>query len=176
MRFAQDGYAAATIRKIAAEAGVDAALVMQFYRSKEELFAGMMSIAPAALSRLAQAFEGPADAIGERVTRVFFDVWEGDPQELDPVLAMLRAAISHEQAAAQAKEFVQARLLEQISPRLRGDQDATVRAGFALSMLVGVIVGRRIVQVPALVDEDRESMIRLVAPAVQAILSDRTAS
>ena len=42
--FAEDGYEATTIRKIAADARVDVALVMQFYRSKDELFGAVMSI------------------------------------------------------------------------------------------------------------------------------------
>lgn len=172
-RFAADGYAATTIRKIAADAGVDAALVMRFYRSKDDLFAAVMSISPEALSRIAQAFDGPEQALGERVTRAHLTLWEGDPQDSEPLLAMLRAAIANPQAAAQLREFIQARLLHQIGPRLRDDHDATLRSGLAASMLVGVIVGRRIVQVPALVEEDLESIIRRVAPAIQMILTAR---
>ncbi|EYB69266.1 hypothetical protein DEIPH_ctg009orf0004 [Deinococcus phoenicis] len=170
-RFAEDGYAAATIRKIASDAGVNAALVMQFYRSKDELFAAVMSISPGALSRIEQAFDGPEQALGERVTRAHLTLWEGDPRDSESLLAMLRAAISRPQAAAQLREFIQARLLKQIRPRLRDDHDAAVRSGLASSMLMGVIVGRRIVQVPALAEEDLESVIRRVAPAIQTVLT-----
>lgn len=170
-RFADDGYAAATIRKIAADAGVDAALVMQFYKSKEDLFAAVMSISPAALLRIAHAFDGPEQTLGERVTRAHLALWEGDPKDSEALLAMLRAAISTPQAAAQLREFIQARLLNQIGRRLRNDHDTTVRSGLASSMLIGVIVGRHIVQVPALSEEDLESVIRLVAPAIQTILT-----
>ena len=170
-RFAEDGYAAATIRKIAADAGVDAALVMQFYRSKDNLFGAVMSISPGALSRIAQAFDGPEHALGERVTRTILTLWESDPQDSESLLAMLRAAISNPQAAAQLREFIQARLLNHISPRLQDDHDATLRSGLASAMLVGVIVGRRIVRVPVLVEEDLESVIQRVAPAIQAVLT-----
>jgi AcrR family transcriptional regulator len=60
-RFAQDGYASATIRKIAADAGVDTSLVIQFFGTKDDLFAAVMSISPEALSRITSAFEGPED-------------------------------------------------------------------------------------------------------------------
>lgn len=172
-RFAEDGYAATTIRKIAADAGVDAALVMQFYRSKEELFAAVMFISPEALDRIEQAFAGPEHALGERVTRAHLALWEGNSQDSEPLLAMLRAAVSTPQAAAQLREFIQARLLKQIGSRLRDGHDGAVRSGLASSMLMGVIVGRRIVGVPALVEEDLESVIRLVAPAIQTILTGR---
>lgn len=164
-RFAKDGYARATIRKIADDADVDAALVLQFFGSKEDLFGAVMSITPSAMSRFADAFEGPEHAIGERVTRAFLGVWDGDPQDSEPLLAMLRAAISNEQATAQLREFIQARLTDALG------RDHATRVGVASSMLVGLIVGRRIVQVPALVDEDTESLIAIIAPALQSILT-----
>jgi len=43
-RFGELGYDHATIRKIAAAAGVDAALVHHFYGTKEELFAAAMRL------------------------------------------------------------------------------------------------------------------------------------
>ena len=170
-RFADDGYASTTIRKIAADAGVNAALVMQFFRSKEELFAAVMSIPSGVLSRIAEAFDGPSQTIGERVTRAFLVLWEGPPQESEPLLAMLRAATSNEHASQQLRDFFQTRLLETISPKLGNYPDATIRAGFASAMLVGVIVGRRLVRVPALANEDQETVIRLIGPAIQNILT-----
>ena len=170
-RFARDGYAATTIRKIAADAGVDAALVMQFFRSKEELFAAVMSISSDVLSRMADAFEGPEQALGERVTRAFLGAWEGPSQDSEPLLAMLRAAISNEHTSALLRGFIQTRLVEVISPKLRDQSDALSRAGFASSMLIGVIMGRCIVQVSALAEVDRETMVRLVGPAIQTMLT-----
>ncbi|PTT64168.1 TetR/AcrR family transcriptional regulator [Arthrobacter sp. HMWF013] len=170
-RFAQEGYAGATIRKIAADAGVDASLVMQFFGSKDELFGAVMSITLSTLSRFSEAFEGPEHSLGERVTRAFLQVWDGDPKDSEPLLAMLRSAISNEQASSQLREFIQARLTEAIAPQLPHLQDTATRAGIASSMLIGLVVGRRIVKVPSLVSEDTESLVRYIAPAVQAILT-----
>ena len=61
--------------------------------------------------------------------------------------------------------------MESISPQLGGDPDMLARLALASSMLIGVIVGRRIVQIPALASEEAESLIALVAPAVQVILT-----
>lgn len=170
-RFASDGFAAATVRKIAADAEVDGALVMRFFGSKAELFAAVMSIPASALSRFSESFDGPSDSLGERVTRAFLEVWEGGPETSEPLLALLRAAASNEQVTVQFREFVQARvLMEALSLGLRDEREAAVRAGLAASMLVGVIVGRGIVRVPALVDEDREGLVARIAPAIQAIL------
>jgi AcrR family transcriptional regulator len=176
-RFAEDGYASATIRKIAADAGVDASLVMQFFGSKDELFAAAMSIPPEVPARINSAFDGPEHGVGERLTRAYLDSWEGAPQESEPLLAILRGAISHEEAAAQLRDFLQARLALGAASLDRDDtDDALLRVCLAASMLIGVIVGRRIVQVPALQEQDIDALIERVAPAVQLILTPNTSS
>ncbi len=173
-RFAQDGYASATIRKIAADAGVDASLVMQFFGSKDHLFAAVMSIPAEVLSRINSAFEGPEHTVGERLTRAYLDAWDGVPQESEPLLAILRGAISQEDAAAQLRDFIQARLSLGASVHQDGDSDALLRAALAASMLIGVIVGRRIVRVPVLQEQDTETLIARIAPAVQSVLTAPT--
>ncbi len=167
-RFAKDGYAGATIRKIAADSGVDASLVMQFFGSKDDLFREVMAITPSALMRISEAFEGPANTLGERVTRAFLQVWDADPPESEPFIAMLRAAISNEQASAQLRELIQTRVVHDLGSR---NADMTVRVEIVSSMLIGLIVGRHIVHVAGIVEQDRESLVRVVAPAVQAILA-----
>ena len=49
--------------------------------------------------------------------------------------------------------------------------DAVLRAGLASSMLVGLVVGRRIVGVPVLADTDRDNLVAFVAPAIQNVLT-----
>ncbi|OBJ04972.1 transcriptional regulator [Mycobacterium sp. 1482292.6] len=174
-RFAADGYAATTIRRVAADAEVDASLVMQFFRSKDELFGAVMSITPEALARLGSAFEGPDEHLGERVVRAFFDVWEGDPRDSEPLLAMLRGAVAEGAAKTganeQLREFIQARLLDGIRSRPGDPDDAALRAGLAASMLVGIVVGRRIVGVRILTEADSDTLIARLAPAIQTVLT-----
>jgi AcrR family transcriptional regulator len=175
-RFAKDGYALTTIRGIAADAGVDAALVMQFFGSKDELFAAVMSITPHAVSRITGAFDGPVESLGERLTRAYLDVWEGEPEDSESLLAVLRRAVASEQAAAELREFVQVRLMESISRQLADDPDMLERLAVASSMLIGVIVGRRIIRIPSLASEEAEALIARLAPAVQVILTPGNAA
>ncbi|MFD4903093.1 TetR family transcriptional regulator [Streptomyces sp. NPDC058411] len=168
-RFATDGFTGTTIRRVAADAGVDASLVMQFFRSKDELFAAVMSVPADALTRFSAAFEGTDDLLGERVVRAFIEVWEIDARTSEPLMAMLRGAIVNDQANKQLREFLQERLLvDAIASR---DVDgATLRAGVVSSMLVGLMVGRGVVGVPTLADAERETLVALVGPAVQRVL------
>lgn len=170
-RFASDGFAATTIRLIATDAGVDPSQVMQFYRSKDDLFAAVMAIPRSALERFETAFEGPDEHLGERVVRAFFQAWEGSPEESEPLMAMLRGAIVNENASAQLRDFIQARLLE--GTRDRTDTDAAQRAGLVFSMLVGVVVSRRVIGVTALAETDLEDLVIALAPAIQEVLAPR---
>jgi len=167
-RFAGDGFAATTIRLVATDAGVDASQVMQFFRSKEELFAAVMAIPASALQRFDTAFEGSDEHLGERVVRAFLFAWEGAPEESEPLMAMLRGAIVNDRASEQLRDFIQSRLLDGTSGNT--GPDATLRAGLALSMLVGVVTSRRIIGVPTLRAADTEELVAVLAPAIQQIL------
>ncbi|BDZ47878.1 TetR family transcriptional regulator [Frondihabitans sucicola] len=167
-RFARDGFTATTIRLVAADAGVDASQVMQFFRSKDALFAEVMSVPASALARFDTAFEGPDEHLGERVVRAYVEAWEGPAEESDPLMAMLRGAIVNESAAEELRAFLQSRLLAGTLADSR--PDAALRAGLASSMLVGVVTSRRVIGVPLLAEATKDELIRILAPAIQRIL------
>lgn len=167
-RFARDGFAGATIRGIATDAGVDPALVMRFYGSKDELFAATLSIDPEAGRRLADAFAGPIDGLGARVVRTYLDVW-ADPELSPPLLAMLRSAVTHERAAEQLRDFLHARLTTVLEPRL-GHHDASLHAAVAASQLAGLALARYVVRVEPLASADPQSVVELLAPCLQLVL------
>ena len=166
-RFASDGFAGTTIRGIATDAGVDPSQVMQFFGSKDDLFATVMAIPPSALKRFDTAFQGPDEHLGERVVRAYLQAWEGAPAESEPLMAMLRGAVVNEQAAAQLRDFIQSRLEHGMEGR--GDE-AMLRAGLAASMLIGIILSRRIVGVPILAAADEDVLVASVGPAIQQLL------
>jgi AcrR family transcriptional regulator len=168
-RFARDGFAATTIRGVAADAGVDASQVMQFFRSKDELFAAVMAVPASALERFDTAFEGPDDGLGERVVRAYLTAWEGAAAESEPLMVMLRGAITNEHARAQLRDFIQSRLVHGIDDG-PGRDGAMLRAGLAAAMLVGVVISRQIIGVPVLVAADREQLVATLAPAIQQVL------
>lgn len=168
-RFAASGFTATTIRLVAADAGVDPSQVMQFFGSKDELFAAAMAIPASALERFSTAYEGPDEHLGERLVRASLAAWEGPPEDSEPLMAMLRGAIANESASAsELRDFLQSRLRHGTEGRT--DEDAALRAGLASTMLVGVIVGRRVIGVPTLAAADSEQLVALLGPAIQQIL------
>ena len=96
--FAEQGYAATTVRRVAEEAGVDPALVHYFFGSKDGLYGAAMAIpfSPAEMIRPVLA-EG-LDGAGPRLVRHVMGLWE-DPAAAEPLKGMVRAAIGSGEAA-----------------------------------------------------------------------------
>jgi len=167
-RFASSGFAGTTIRLIAADANVDVAQVMQFFGSKNDLFAAVMAIPKSAIERINIVFEGPDENLGERVAHAFLTSWVTLAEESEPLLAMLRGAIVNEHARDQLRDFIQSRLMNALGEG--GNSEAALRSGLAASMLVGVIISRQIIGTPFLVEVELEKLVRIIAPTIQKIL------
>lgn len=172
-RFASDGFAGTTMRLIAADADVDVSQVMQFFGSKDELFAAVMAIPGTALQRFNTLYDGHEQMLGERVVRAFLTAWEGVPEESEPLMATLRGAMVNEQARSQLRDFIQARLASGTSGR--ATPDATLRAGLATSLLMGMVLCRKVIGVPVLVAAEQDQLVQLIAPAIQHILAPKPA-
>src|SRR5438067_12221945 len=92
-QFAEAGYEPTSVRSIAAEAGVDAALVVHFFGTKEQLFRAAVAW-PFDPAELATRLIGPgAEGLGERLARTFLTFWD-DPETSPQLLALLRAAMT----------------------------------------------------------------------------------
>jgi AcrR family transcriptional regulator len=77
-RFAEHGYAGTTIRAVATDAGVDAALVHHYFGTKDELFLAAIELPVDPRQVLASAMNGGPEGAGERFLTVFLAVWD-DP-------------------------------------------------------------------------------------------------
>lgn len=53
------------------------------------------------------------------------------------------------------------------------DDDLALRAGIAAAALVGVVFARHVVRVPVLASAEREALVPVLAPAVDAVLLAR---
>src|SRR5919202_2219610 len=103
-RFADAGYDGASIRAIAADAGVDPAVVLHFFGSKDGLFRAAVGwpFDPEVIAARVAA-DGPG-GLGPRIARVFLGFWE-DPRTRAPLLALLRSAMAHDPAARLLRDF-----------------------------------------------------------------------
>jgi AcrR family transcriptional regulator len=159
-RFAAEGYERTTLRAVAADVGVDAALVIRYFGSKQELFAAAaeFTIELPDLSKV-----DPDEIAGILLPR-FFAVWEED----ETFVALLRAAMTS-QIAADALRRVFA---EQVAPKLiTATPDHPVqRIGLMGSFVIGLAITRYVLQTPPIAGLSRDTLSRWATPVIQQLL------
>ena len=174
-RFTAVGYDATSLRQVAADAGVDPALVRRFFGSKEQLFTAVASALIDPRRALAAIAEGPADAAGERLLRYFLSLL-GDVTQPGPLLGLVRSAVTSEHAARVLREFLADGLLREIAATSVHSERSGLGAALVASQLVGLAVARYAVQLPALTAADTEELVRTVAPVLQYYLTGHSIS
>src|SRR5690348_9027572 len=143
-QFAELGYDRATFRGIARAAGVDPALVVHFFGSKEELFREVMKLPPAVGDALARLADGPRELIGRRLAELFVGVLE-HPATRAIMIGRIRSASQHPDAAALVRETV-ARDMGRLTSAINADRPET-RTVLIGSHIVGVTLTRHVVLV-----------------------------
>jgi AcrR family transcriptional regulator len=163
-RFAADGYERATIRAIAAEAGIDPALVMRYFGNKEKLFAAAADFD----LRLPDPAAVPRNRVGAVLVGHFVDRWEAD----DTFMALLRAAATHEAAAKRVRGV----LGKQVAPlilALAGGDRVEVRSALVASQMLGLALCRYVLCLPPLVAMSRDDLVEWLAPTVQRYVTSK---
>lgn len=159
-QFSQYGYDGATIRGIAAAAGVDPALVTRYFTSKELLFREATAVEPD---------EPAGGTAGEDIVESLL-AQIGAKLDTEPVaaLAMLRSLLTRRGAADQVRKTI-ALAGREVSGSIDAD-DAEVRASLIGSISTGVIVGRYILHLEGLREASTEQILELLRPCVRFLV------
>jgi AcrR family transcriptional regulator len=165
-QFAEKGYAGASVRGIARQAGVDPALVHHYFGSKEQVFVAAMELPFVPAELLPAVLAGDPDGLAERFVRMFLGIW-GRPEFRTPMLGMVRSAFTGEQGATMLREFVGETMLGRFV-QASGAQPLRVQA--AAAQLVGVVILRYVVRLEPLASASEDDLVALLAPAVQRSL------
>jgi AcrR family transcriptional regulator len=172
-RFAAHGYDGTKLRDVAADAGVDVALVSYHFGSKDQLFAAAMAldVNPAQLVE-ALTREG-VDGLGERLLRQLLTLLDDDRGT--PFVGLVRSAATNEQAAALLREFVEREMLVRLAGAIESPEPE-LRAALTGSQLVGVIMARYVVRVGPVARADRETLVAAIGPTLQRYLTGDVAT
>ena len=161
--FADAGYERTTIRAVAGRVGVDPALVMQYFGSKEGLFA--------AASRWHDLGDSVRDAtaaqVPEAVLADFFRLEAADNR--DALIALMRSCLTHPAAAQVMREQVMCDRAEVVSGKIDAE-DARLRAALVGACLMGLGMSRYLLEVEPLASAAPEQISRLLAPALRALV------
>jgi AcrR family transcriptional regulator len=163
-RFAASGYERATIRAIAADAGIDPAMVMRYYGSKEQLFAAAAAQVDLRLPDLAAV---PPEEVGIRLARHFLDRWEHD----EAMSVLLRAGATHEAAAQQMHRIFATQIVPAVATGCPDPAEASARAALITSQVLGAALCRYVLHLPPFVSMTAGEVTAWLGPVLQHYLS-----
>ncbi|HEY6857644.1 MAG TPA: TetR family transcriptional regulator [Mycobacterium sp.] len=159
-RFGAEGYERTTLRAVAADVGVDAALVIRYFGSKQNLFAAAADFT-IDLPDLSDV--NPDEVAGILLPR-FFAVWEED----ETFLALLRAAMTSPVAADALRRV----FAEQVAPKLiTATPDHPIqRIGLMGAFVIGLATTRYVLLSSPVASLSREELSRWAAPVIRQLL------
>ncbi|WP_220451145.1 TetR/AcrR family transcriptional regulator [Nocardioides dongkuii] len=163
-QFMAAGYAATSVRGVAAAAGIDPSLVIRHFGSKEQLFLETVEVD----GPFAPALEGPFEGMGERlVALVLEDRMAGVLRT--PYRAMIRASDSapvRERLVA----AMEATLARPLAARLTGP-DAELRAHLVAAQVGGLLEALVILEDPVVLAADPAAVAALYGHALSTLLT-----
>ena len=167
--FAARGYEGTTIRAVAAQADIDASMVMRYFQSKAGLFAAAITMD----LKVPDLGSVPASRRGELLVRHFISRWE-DPVRDDELIALMRTAVTSEPVAEQLQAVLGQLITEPIAGL--GDEQAVVRGTFIAAQLLGLALCRYILRMEPLASLPADDVVAAVAPSVHRYLTRAVAS
>ena len=163
--FTAKGFDAAGVRDIAADAGVNIALINRYFGSKEGLF--MEAVVPEI--HFDDLIHGDRSTFGQRAAEYFCNKTHvGD--DLDAILACLRS-INSETVTATVFEATEHRVVERLA-RWIGGRNARQRAALIVAQLVGFDMMRRVNGLSALEAECAQLALPYLAATIQRYVDD----
>jgi AcrR family transcriptional regulator len=172
--FAAQGYDATSLRAIARTAGVDPALVHHYFGGKPEVFAAVvdMRVDPAAL--IERVLAGPREEVGEALVRTFLMVWDSE-EGRQRFLALVRSAMSHEEATRMLREFLTHVVFGRVTTALARDgadrEELQLGAGLAAGQMVGMAIMRYVIRFPGVEHASHDELAAMLGPTVQRYLA-----
>nr|WP_042188835.1 TetR family transcriptional regulator [Kibdelosporangium sp. MJ126-NF4]CEL18486.1 Transcriptional regulator, TetR family [Kibdelosporangium sp. MJ126-NF4]CTQ97970.1 Transcriptional regulator, TetR family [Kibdelosporangium sp. MJ126-NF4] len=154
--FGQHGYGGTTVRAVAAQAGVDPAMVFYFFGTKQGLFAAAVDMSADVLPAIDDVFANGLDGIGERVVRTLIE--NMDKSERVPLATLTRSAPTHGESQKLLREYID----KEFSGRLMAlldVPDAAMRVGMVNVQLLGIAVARYVIRIEPIASASPDELV-----------------
>ena len=161
-RFGAVGFQAATIRAIAADAGVDPAMVMRYFGSKDKLFAAAAEFD----LRFPDLAGLDRSQTGRSLVRHFLERWEGD----DALVILLRSSATNAEAAQRMLEIFGSQLRPLVATLVPAGA-AEKRAGLIATQILGMALCRFVLRLPPIVAMSHDEIVEWLGPTIDRYLS-----
>ncbi|MYU32729.1 TetR family transcriptional regulator [Streptomyces sp. SID8358] len=166
--FGESGFDAVGIRAVAARAGVDAALVIRHFGSKEQLFLETMTVDLPAV----RVMEGPLDGMGRAIVEhvVCLPSTRTGALAVTALAALFRAS-DRDEVRRNLRSTIDEVFARPLVRRLTGG-DAEVRAHLVAAQLGGLLTSMHVVQDPVLLAADPQAVVARYGDAIQQLISE----
>jgi AcrR family transcriptional regulator len=167
--FAERGYDRTSLRAIAADAGVDPALVAHFFGSKQRLFVEVVELPFDPAETLPRILAGDPAAVGTRLAELIVGLLE-TPEARARITGVVRAAASEPEAARMVRELLMREVWAPAAAALGAD-DAELRMNLVGSQIVGLVMARYVVGAEPLASLPAEELVAAIGPTLQRYLT-----
>lgn len=167
--FAEQGYQGATVRGIAARAGVDAAMVNHWFGGKQGLFAATVELPFDPEDLVDTVISGDMDTLAERIVRTFVTLWDTHEGRFE---ALMLSVASQDMAGRMMADFFAGTLFDRIARRTGGDRP-DLRAVLCGTQIVGLGVIRYVLKLEPVASADVATLVETVAPTLQRYLTGK---
>ncbi len=168
--FAEQGYQGATVRGIAARAGVDAAMVNHWFGGKQGLFAATIELPFQPAELIDGVVAGDPAQLAERIVRTFLTLWDTHEGRF---ATLVLSVASQEMAARMMAEFFAGAVFGRFAEAAGGD-GADLRAALCGTQVVGLGLVRYVLKLEPVASADVDTLVRHDRPDAAA-LPDRRA-
>jgi len=170
--FIAEGYRHATVRAIAAKAGVDPALISYFFGSKQHLFGQALALRANPAELVGSQIDCPLNELPRRLLTVLLQTWD-DPENRATLLVIAQTGGGPE-GTALTRGFVEEVLASPIAERLRQEglskQHARICTALLVTQLVGVIYARYVLAADPVSTISQRTFINYYTPALETVL------
>ncbi|WP_436757483.1 TetR family transcriptional regulator [Streptosporangium sp. V21-05] len=171
--FREHGYGGTTVRAVAAEAGVDSAMVFYFFGTKQGLFGAALEMSEHVPSAIESIFTGGLDDIGARVVRALVE--NLDRSHRTPLVTLTRSALTHDESETLLRRYIDREITARLVTML-GTPDAEVRVAMPNVQILGLAVARYIVRIEPVASAPVDDLATWFGPVVQLCLTGPASS
>ena len=169
--FGEHGFENASVRRVAARAGVDPALVHHYFGTKQALFLAAMELPIDFNALVDQVMAGPRREMGARLVRQTLELWE-DPAMRTQLRGIVRSATTDDVAAEILRRLLSEGPILALT-HASGQPNAALRATLAGSQIVGLAMARYVIRVEPLASAPVDEVVRAIGPTIQRYLTGR---
>lgn len=160
-RFGTSGFQAATIRGIAADAGIDPSMVMRYFGSKDKLFAAAAEFD----LRFPDFTELDRGQVGRSLVGHFLERWEGD----EALVILLRSSATNAEAAQRMQRIFSTQL-QPLVKSLVPAAEVKRRSGLVATQILGLAWCRFVLRLEPVVEMTRDEIVDWLGPTIQRYL------